>query len=481
MSCFDRSSGETDDTGRIQRAVDAIPSGKLIFNEGSYLVSNTINLDYLDSFLVIEGTSTNNLVGSVTTSSHIRMTATNKAIFKIGENVFDVTIRDLGLSADSNTGTVGILAQGTYVSPTVATSSLHFEFSNIRFTGFAYGIKAEALDANKQWQFDSVKVSHCEFEGDTTGILVDSTNSGWQISGLEMYIPNAGIGIQINNNSYSTIDSVIGNGPSMGIGDSLIYIKSHGVMRISNCVAEIVSYDIRVDGPSLAFPIYLESNTFQNQVDVSKATVVSIGNQFGIENPAQGVSQSPMPKARNGAYITSLSDKFCMNFAEPSPQPPGRVPCVDGDWKFETDAQMLYSTGEFKNTTSRRTFMSNYLAIQTDLYFDPFDQPLLSIFTNLPPNNKPLLRLGQAGYQYTLKMDDATKWLKFEGNQTAPNVGFSFNGPVKLPSYGQSGLPTSTANGSMVFCTDCLPNTTPCQGGGGGALALSVSGGWSCK
>lgn len=111
MSCFDRLSGETTDDERIQRAVNAIPSGKLIFNQGLYTVDNTVTLH---SFLTLEGTSTNTLAEtSIPTSSHIRMTATNKAIFKIGETVFDVAIRDLGLSASTKLATIGILGEGS--------------------------------------------------------------------------------------------------------------------------------------------------------------------------------------------------------------------------------------------------------------------------------------------------------------------------------------------------------------------------------
>ena len=44
MSCFPRQGSETTDDERIQRALDQIPSGKLIFNEGLYTVDNTINI-----------------------------------------------------------------------------------------------------------------------------------------------------------------------------------------------------------------------------------------------------------------------------------------------------------------------------------------------------------------------------------------------------------------------------------------------------
>ena len=55
-----------------------------------------------------------------------------------------------------------------------------------------------------------------------------------------------------------------------------------------------------------------------------------------------------------------------------------------------------------------------------------------------------------------------------------------FGGVVQMPSFAVSALPVGKANGSMVYCTNCRRNTTPCQAGGTGAPAMVVGNQWSC-
>ncbi len=55
-----------------------------------------------------------------------------------------------------------------------------------------------------------------------------------------------------------------------------------------------------------------------------------------------------------------------------------------------------------------------------------------------------------------------------------------FGAPVQMPSFLQTQLPAGKPNGSMVYCSNCRRDTTPCQTGGNGAPAMMVSGLWSC-
>ncbi len=464
MSCFARFSGETTDDERINRAITSMPSGKLIFNEGLYTVDDTI---ILKPYLTLEGTSTNTLAEtSVPTSSHIKMTAANKAIFKIGATVYDVAIRDLGLSATTRAGTVGILGEGSYPG-----ASLHFEFSNIRFSGFGTGIKVQALDSGHEFQFDNVKVDHCNFELNDTGIYIDSYNSGWQISSIEFYLGANQIGVDIVRGSYTEINSMIGNGTVLPVAPAkaLIRVKEHGNLSINNCVSEGVEFDLKVDGISLNYPIYLYNNAFQDKVDISNATVYANANQYGVEYP--GVPQTPMPVARNSAQISSYGEKFCFE---------GSAGCSTSGWQFNTNANMISSSDKYKNYWSQPSFFENAVSITTNLPFDPLDKPLLSIIAPTY-GGKALLRLGQSNYNYTLSRNGTNGYLDFIGNQAQPYTGYNFNGPVKLPSFLQSGLPAVLDNGAMVFCSDCKANNLPCGNGGSGALAVSVGGVWICK
>lgn len=55
-----------------------------------------------------------------------------------------------------------------------------------------------------------------------------------------------------------------------------------------------------------------------------------------------------------------------------------------------------------------------------------------------------------------------------------------FGGAVQMPTFPQNQLPAGKPNGSMVYCTNCRRDTTPCQAGGSGAPAMVVAGQWSC-
>lgn len=55
-----------------------------------------------------------------------------------------------------------------------------------------------------------------------------------------------------------------------------------------------------------------------------------------------------------------------------------------------------------------------------------------------------------------------------------------FNAPIQLSSFVQNALPTGKPNGSLVYCSNCRRDTTPCQSGGTGAPAMVVGNQWSC-
>ncbi len=55
-----------------------------------------------------------------------------------------------------------------------------------------------------------------------------------------------------------------------------------------------------------------------------------------------------------------------------------------------------------------------------------------------------------------------------------------FGTAPQMPKVLQSALRANSTNGSLVYCSDCRRNTTPCQGGGTGAPAMVVNSVWSC-
>jgi hypothetical protein len=66
------------------------------------------------------------------------------------------------------------------------------------------------------------------------------------------------------------------------------------------------------------------------------------------------------------------------------------------------------------------------------------------------------------------------------GMPTIFGTDVQFNTPVQMPSIQMDKLPLGKPNGSMVYCSNCRRNTTPCQTGGSGAPAMVVGNQWSC-
>jgi Pectate lyase superfamily protein len=67
-----------------------------------------------------------------------------------------------------------------------------------------------------------------------------------------------------------------------------------------------------------------------------------------------------------------------------------------------------------------------------------------------------------------------------KGRPTIFGTDVQFNQSIQLPSFLQTALPAGKSNGSMVYCSNCRRNSSPCQSGGSGSPAMMVSGSWSC-
>lgn len=67
-----------------------------------------------------------------------------------------------------------------------------------------------------------------------------------------------------------------------------------------------------------------------------------------------------------------------------------------------------------------------------------------------------------------------------KGHPTFFGTDVRFGSSIQLPSFRQEELPKDKPNGSLVYCTDCQRNTTPCRSGGSGAPAVMVAGQWGC-
>lgn len=445
-----------DDTSRLQSALST-QVGKVIFNESNYSINDSLTIY---SYRSIEGTTSNPY--TVYGGSNIVQTTNNKPIFTIGEGIYNVTIEKLALVAGSGTsGTIGIKASGTN------GSSQNFHFTNLSFNGLNKGIYVEAN--NGQYQFDNIRLEHSYFGHCNYGVHVNSWNSGWNISSINVDAKLNGIGFYFEKSTYTSINLVIGNGNTggeVGNGSKLYWIKEHGNLSISNSVSENFNEDIDIDSPAHVGLIYLMNNHYNGKVTVKNAMVVSTGNSYvyaggpAVDSIAKGTS-----------YIFTIGDKFCGY----------NNPCSDG-WETQDTAQVLYEAGVFKNSTTRSSFISR----------DPTDGvPSLSILAPTDASGS-LLRIGRVGYYYDITRKEGAGtdvgYLEFQGSQSGYG-GYSFrtqggtvlvnyNGSVTYGSVAYSGLGTPT-NGTVVYCSNCT-KATPCAGSGSGALAKRVNGSWDC-
>lgn len=96
--------------------------------------------------------------------------------------------------------------------------------------------------------------------------------------------------------------------------------------------------------------------------------------------------------------------------------------------------------------------------------------------------------LGCQGAPETTRFDRATVIMMtgqpgegtIKGHPTFFGTDVQFGTPVQMPTFLQNALPAGKPNGSMIYCSNCRRNTTPCQAGGTGAPAMVVGNQWSC-
>lgn len=476
-----------DDTTRLQSAIDAA-TGKLIFNEDGYSINDTLTLH---SHLVIEGLSTKKYDVS-TPTQRITQTADSESVFFIGAGARQISIRDLGLYSDGtavSSNTNGILAEAN----TGASSGQGFEFTNLRFTNFTRGIFVNSNYPSYGWQFDDAHISDSTFEECQYAIYLNATNTGWEMNNLMFTSAETQNGVWIERGGYVSMNMLVGNGnPTEGFGDAgeFIHIEYHGPVTIKNSNAEAYERHLFIDGIDgfKYFPIVLTNNILPacpfdagedddaSGVVIKNASVVSEGNAYFCI--AHNESEVSRPSIEGWADVYSTGDKFCL------------------DGESECFSEGLRSEFAVKSYTA---------VLRSDNLFDLSDwnKPLVDITSSYSwgegPVYKPLLALTTSFWNspsagdiykvsYTFKRNGADGWLELEGSQSAPYTGYRLkNGPVQLTSVAQSALSgynSTSAAGSMLYCSDCTAVTNPCStaGGGGGALALKVaSGNWSCK
>jgi hypothetical protein len=385
--------------------------GTLTIPDGDYVVTSYIAIP---SGVTIQGS--NGLQSMAPTSdvarknpTRITLRGSNRAMFRIGECVEGVTIRDIELYAESNERTSGVEALGAY------NTSQGFLFERVSFNNFNRGINAYALpQTNLNWQFDYVKVVGCRFIlNRDTGIFINSRNTDWKIESSLFVSPRRGPGqnangIHLERSGMITIIDTFAGGFPGNLGGTFINILDAGPMQLIGTQCESMTNSIvynevkHPEAGDYSFPIVLVNSVFGDPIIFNaRRTFVSTGNTFG-----------------------------------------------PGTFQFD-ERTRVYSTGD-------RFCYDGYTLGCQGLTKKNFGNATVVFMTGQPEDGK------------------------VPGHPTFFGTDVQFGAPVQMPSLPVNVLPAAKPNGALVYCTNCRRATTPCQGGGSGAPAMTVGGQWSC-
>ena len=433
--------GSTDDTEAIRNGIAFIAArqgGTLFFPPGDYIVGGSGEFKGLGlpSGIVIQGSSS--LAKDATHNyfepkqfSQIRVRQNNQRIFRIGEGVTDVKIKNIALRADANERTYGIEAVGDVRgNPTT-----HVGVEDVSFNNFDIGFYVHnPPGVSPEWQFDMVRVDHCNFiYNRTAGIWVETYNTDWRITSSSFLMPNVAAntpadGIKIKVSGGATlIENCFGGGLSYEAnrrGGDFIDIEIGGITTVINSSAERASNSLvyaQTPGTGgYSSPLTLINNSFGDPVRVRRVVLVSTGNFYLAKTVQTG----------DGAQIYSTGDRFCYDTTQGFAPAANRFPCGASGVSengFQGEGKIIFQTGQPRDVS------------QVNPSGTVAERPTII------------------------------------GTET------KFDAPARLASFRANNLPTGREAGTMVFCADCQKNTSPCRAGGDGALAIAIGNRWDCK
>lgn len=306
--------GKTDDTAAFKNAMAFVASrngGTLNIPEGDFVVSSPVTLPPGLKMQGISGLTTlaptNNQKRE--SPSRIKLRGTNRALFKIGECTENISIHDVELFAESNTGTVGIEAVGAFLS------SQSFYFERVGFQEFNRGFYAHGLPVNGYaWQFDFIKFNHCRFVYNRDAAIYSNTsNSSWKIEGTSFINPKRtaterGDSMRFDRAGMILIQDCFGGGFPTALGGTFIDILDSAATTIINSQTEAMTNSIVYNGNLVpnagdySYPITLVNNIFEHPIIFkARRTFVSTGNLYGHDTF----------QADERLRVYSTGDRFC--------------------------------------------------------------------------------------------------------------------------------------------------------------------------
>ncbi len=477
MSCGAAGTGgSSDDTQEIidgLNALDAIGGGTLFFPNGFFNVGTTSTTAgmlpiELPSNTILQGIAGGLGSGSYGNSRITLISTSNptgihgKAVFKIGESKYGITIRDVGLLAydTANSGgivpdSIGILGEGNWPN-----STFKITFSEMDIRGFDIGIdvrqckevNASGLNCVSNpnedppaylvpWQFDQVKADHVTFTNNI-GVRIDTMNSDWNFSSCWFNTPvdtgedadhPSTIGIHLKRGGFIQMNNTFGGGTSGNPGGAFIYINSEARLQIVNSQTENINNSI-IYGRDRILP----GEQYADMGNTASAIVIT-GSQFGAPIKLRGrvafvstgnnYAADTIQTDNSMVRVYSMGDKYCYDGYQSS-GPACTTPGVSGP------GTIVFSAGAPEEGS-----------------FDGSGNPIGGAIRELPN--------------------------KF-------GVKSVFSKEVQLGSVTYSVLSSTYSaadNGTLLYCSDCAANsgTGACQASGGGALAKRIGGAWKCN
>jgi hypothetical protein len=311
--------GRTDDTIAIQSALAFIAShngGILNFPDGDYQVGNVPNFKglALPANITIQGTG--GLQSNAPTSdlqrknpSRIVLTVPNRALFRIGECMEKIAVKNIELVAASQQNTYGVEAVGAY------TTSQDMYFENVTFHKFTRGIYAHGLpQTDLNWQFDYIHIDRCRFVFNTdAGIYTNIRNTDWRVQNSLFINPPRTNTQKADSMIFERaagilIDNTVGGGFSSAIGGTFLNILDSGSVLVSHSQTEAMTNSFiyneqkNPNAGDYSAPITFVNSAFGNPIIFqARRTFVSTGNFYGADTF----------RANEQLRVYSTGDRFC--------------------------------------------------------------------------------------------------------------------------------------------------------------------------
>ena len=296
-------------------------------------------------------------------------------------------------------------------------SSQNFYVERVVFQGFNRGFYAHALPINQYgWQFDYVKFNHCRF----------------------VYNRDAGIYSEVSNSDWKIEGCMFINPKRTAtVNGNSMHFERAGNVLIQDTFGG--GFATAVGGTFLDILDSAAVTILNSQTEQMSASIVY--NAAQIRDA--GDYSYPMTLVNNifGNPIIFKSRRTFVSTGN-----------LYGPNTFQADERLrVYSTGD------RFCYDGYTLGCESAAAnINKFDRATVIFMTG--------------------QLDEGS----VRGHPTFFGTDVQFGTPPQMPSFTQNALPAGKQNGSMVYCSNCRRNATPCQAGGTGAPAMVVGNQWSC-